>query len=168
MSVFHFGAGSTSASATVKGYFDTLKSFIPNGVTITVPNTGDTINEATGEIDGVWTASGGGTVTSTGGAGAWVAGVGMRSVWVTGGITRGRRVRGSTFVVPLIAAAYDTDGTLTSGAQSALTTANTFMGVDATFGVYTRPSPAASNGAFHVALAELAPDRVSWLRSRRT
>jgi len=168
VSVFHFGAGSTSGPATVRGYFETLKGLLPGGVTIVVPNTGDTIDEATGVINGTWVASGGGTTTSTGGTVAYAAGVGGRSVWITGGITRGRRVRGSTFVVPLIAGAYENDGSLSTTAVSGFTTANTYMGADATFGVYTRPTSGGSDGAFHVCLAEITPDKVTWLRSRRT
>lgn len=168
VSVFHFAAGSSSGPATVYGFFDTLKGTIPNGVTIVVPGVGDTIDENTGEIDGTWTGSGGGTINSTGGSGAWAAGVGARVVWITSGITRGRRVRGSTFVVPMTAAAYESNGTLTSAVVSGLNTASTYMDADSTFGVYTRPQAGLSNGAFHLQVASFIPDAVTWLRSRRT
>lgn len=168
LTVLHFAAGSTTGPGAALSFFDGIKGLIPSGVTITIPNAGDTIDELTGEIDGVWTASGGGTVNSAGGANPYAQGVGARVVWVTDGITRGRRVRGSTFVVPLITGSYDTDGTLSGTAVGALGTVAGNLASVAAFGVYTRPQSGTSNGAFHDVLTSITPDRVSWLRSRRT
>ena len=46
------------------------------------------------------------------GQGGFAAGVGARVVWETGAVRNGRRVRGSTFVVPIWSSAYETNGTL--------------------------------------------------------
>lgn len=168
LNVTHFAAGSTSGPAAVKAFWTSAATFMPNGVTITVPGTGDTVDELTGQIDGTWTASGGGTVTSSGGTTGWAAGVGCRVWFATDGITRGRRVRGSIFVVPILANSYDPDGTLNSSVAGAISTmASTLAGV-AAFGVYTRPQSGLTNGKFHDVLAGVGADAVSWLRSRRT
>lgn len=168
LNVTHWAAGSTSAPAAMNAFWTACATFMPNGITISVPNTGDTINDATGQIDGVWTASGGGTITSSGGATSYAQGVGGRVYFFTDGITRGRRVRGEIFVVPVIASSYQSDGTLTSTISGALQTAATTLAGVAAFGVYTRPQPGLSNGAFHDVLAGIGADNVTWLRSRRT
>lgn len=176
----HFAAGSTSGPAALSAFWGACATFMPNGITISIPNTGDTIDETTSVIDGVWTASGGSTIASSGGAVAYAAGVGGRCYFFTDGITNGRRVRGTIFVVPVIASSFQADGTLTSTISGALQTAATALAGVAAFGVYTRkqlagpvdPShplgkPPAHDGKFHDVLAGVGADPISWLRSRR-
>lgn len=97
----------------------------------------------------------------------------MRVKWFTGGIVHGRMVQGSTFIVPLMTTAYETDGTLTSAVTSnASTAANTLISATDTV-IWSRPFPGSTGnparaGSSHAVIAATIPDKVSWLRTRRT
>lgn len=149
-------------------FFDAVKAWIPSGTTITIPNGGDLIDEATGTLIGTWGTSGATTV-NTSAAGAFAGGVGGRIVWRTSVIRGGYRVRGSTFVAPLMATAYDAQGTLTGTALTALTSAANALltNVGGELRVWSRPRPGLSGAQVPVDAADI-PDKVSWLRSRRT
>jgi len=161
------GAGSLDPAEFVT-FFDTIKNVIAPGVVWTVPNGGDQLNETTGELAGTWSGSGGGTVGSTG-SGNFAVGVGARVAWGTGGIVNGRRVRGSTFLVPIAANSYDAQGTISSGSLSSIQTAadGLISGLTGALVIWSRPVPGRA-GSMHEVLSAAAPDRVSWLRSRRT
>src|SRR5512138_397017 len=77
------------------------------------------------------------------GSGDFAGGVGGRIVWETDTIRGGRRVRGSTFVVPLRVGAYDGGGTLTTAVITAMEAGITaFMTQVPTQGrVWSRPRP---------------------------
>lgn len=160
--------GSLAISVAAAALFNELRSLFPFGLTINVPNGGDIIDETTGQLTGVWGTTSSTTITM-GGPAAYAGGVGGRVVWETGQIRRGRRVRGSTFLVPFSNNAYDSDGTLTE------TCVNTIVGgIDAFMVqapehalVWSRPK-AGSGGVSLPVLTGRAPDKVSWLRTRRT
>lgn len=168
LTTFYGAADGTQAVAVAAAsFFNGLKSYLPTGTSIAVPATGDVIDEATGALTGTWGS--GPTTTITGsGTGSFAQGVGARIVWETDAIRGGRRVRGSTFVVPLVTSSYEANGTLGTGALAALQ-----AGVDAflsQFGgngrVWSRPRPGLVGAAVPIVRARV-PDAVSWLRSRR-
>lgn len=168
MSTFYgVGSGSDLADACFD-YFDAIKTSFPSSLTWTIPTAGDTLDDNTGELNGAWTGGAGGTVSGTQG-GSFAAGVGARVVWETAGITNGRRVRGSTFLCPLIGGAYDTDGTLIAATRTSLDNASSILtgGSTWTLVILTRLTPAHS-GTSHDVVSSTVPDKVSWLRSRRT
>jgi len=141
---------------------------IPAGITVSTPSTGDLIDVATGEISGSWTESGASNVAMVA-AGAYAKGVGCRIAWQTDGVRAGRRVRGSTFIVPLQAGNYSVDGTLEDAAYTAFTaTANALVAaLEGNLVIYSRPGTAGAGQASPV-IAGQVKDTVSWLRSRRT
>jgi hypothetical protein len=98
---------------------DNLKPVLAPGITLTIQNQGDTIDDASGELVGTWATTAPAAVVSTG-AGAYAAPTGGCVNWQTNGIHNGRRLRGRTFVVPLTAASYGTNGQLIAGAITAL------------------------------------------------
>jgi hypothetical protein len=101
----------------------------------------------------------------------YAAGVGFRFVWNTAGVTRRRRVRGSTYIVPIKGSFYGPDGTIDNTLiTNALASAATLVAADSgSMRVWSRPSAAgASDGAAHQVLSASVPDTVTWLRSRRT
>lgn len=161
------GVGGADA---IEAFYDGMKGAVPDGVQWTIPSNGDLIVAETGELTGTWSDPGtGGVVTSTGGA-AFANGVGLRLVWNTNGIFANRRVRGSTFIVPIVSGNFDGPGNLTA-------TAVTFFQarVDAlvaaldNFAIWSRPNNVAQdNGEANQVTSGSVPDRVSWLRSRRT
>jgi hypothetical protein len=134
---------------------------------VTVPNSGDTIDVATGDINGVWTGSGGGTV-GFGGSGDFAQGVGARIKWNTAGIVAGRRVRGSTFMVPLVGGTFSASGALDSSFVTDLTAAaTTFLAsASSTLEIFSRPK-GTRVGTSHTVTSASVPNAVSWLRSRR-
>lgn len=152
----------------LKALWTALKSSMPSSCTITVPAVGETFDDATGQLIELWTA-GTPMVANGGGNEAFARGVGGRLVWNTNGLTNNRRVRGSTFVVPLVAGAYDTDGTLSNAMLSGWNTVvETFVAATSTdFSIWTRPINGAggkSSGVTGFAI----PDKIATLRSRRT
>lgn len=159
--------GTVAIQVGAAAFFEAVKAFIPSGTTIRIPQGGDVIDEATGVLTGTWGTSSATTVTATG-TGNFAAGVGARVAWETGVIRNGRRVRGSTFVVPLVVGSYEGNGTLATGALTALQTGvtNMLVQVPTQMRVWSRPRPGLPGAAVAVARG-IVPDRVSWLRSRR-
>jgi len=162
----YFTSGSADPAATL-AFWNAVKALFPVGVDITVPNSGDVINDTNGVITAAWAVAGGGTVTGTG-TGAFVLGTGTRIVWETEAITNGRHVRGSTFLVPLVGSAFDASGRLTTTAKSTVTSAgNTFLTANpGQVVVWTRPRPGV-NGKSSAITTVAVSEQPSWLRSRR-
>jgi len=149
-------------------FFNTLKAFFPVGVTWTIPDSGDLVDVATGGLSGSWSEGTTSVIAATS-AVDYAAGVGARIKWLTNGISGGRRVRGSTFLVPLVVDKYGSDGTLDDGFRSTMqTAANTALSaITGDMVVWHRPV-GGSGGSAHVITSGVIPDTVSWLRSRRT
>lgn len=95
----------------VKTFLTSIAAALAPGINCVVPNGGDTIDEATGQLVGTWSSSGGGTVASTG-SGPFTLGSGCRVEWYTGTILDGSRVRGRTYIVPITNGNFGTDGRL--------------------------------------------------------
>lgn len=167
LTVLHFldSATANQIRGAVNAFFAVAMVLVPEGTTARVPNGGDVIDPANGELTGVWGGSGS-TQHDGDSTGTWAGGVGLRCVWQTGAIRGGRRVRGSTFIVPLGTPSYDVDGTLTTGAVDAMQTAASNLAVNS-LAVWSRPRPGLPGAAVDVESA-IVPDKVSWLRSRRT
>jgi len=131
-------------------------------------NDGDLLDVATGDLTGTWAEAASGPGSGSG-FGAYPAGVGARFTWATSGIVAGRRVRGSTFLCPLVNSCFGTDGTLDETVRTALDAAADGL-VTASAGamrIWSRPAPGRPGQASAVTAGDV-PDKVSWLRSRRT
>lgn len=169
---------SSSTPLNLSTFYIAMAAHLAAGTTIDVPNSGDVIEDSDGSLAGSWSM---GTkpalITATGNAN-YAAGVGYQVRWRTAGIVARRRVVGSTFMVPMESISYDTAGTIlntvVTGAQSAV---NALLTAEPTLCVWSRPvpsptppatTPVARAGASSVITSGLVPDRVSWLRSRRT
>ena len=159
------GVGGADALET---FFAAIADRIALNVQIVVPSSGDLIESTTGDLVGTWSDPGtGGTVSTTGNSG-FTQGVGARIVWNTNGIFNGRRVRGSTFIVPLGADAYEGAGAITATMINDMqAAADALVANTAPFGTWSRPT-GLNNGQFSVWTSARVPDAVSWLRSRRT
>lgn len=152
----------------VLALFNVGSVFYPSGLTLTVPSSGDLIDDATGALAGTWSEPGtGGTATATG-SGVWAQGVGMQIRWRTNGIVAGRRVVGSTFVVPIMAVFYDTNGTIDSTTVTTVQgRADAYLAAHPEARIWSRPAGPRIGTSNQVTSAQV-PDRISWLRSRRT
>lgn len=154
-------------AAALVNFWTTCRTAFPSSVAITVPTGGEVIDDATGTLTGVWTG-GPGTTVAGNNSGAFAAGCGARIVWETGGITNGRRVRGSTYLIPIASVGYDTSGTIDSTYITAFENAGQAL-LDASgpdIVVWSRGN--GTNGHSSTILTRRVPDRVSTLRSRRT
>lgn len=169
LTTFYFANGSpTNAPSVVANFFTMIRARVPSGVTWTVPDGGDLIEESSGQLTGTWTGDSGGTVTSNA-TGTFAQGVGARISWMTEAIRGGRRVRGTTFVVPLSSSTYDSQGSFTPAALGDLSDAANALLSNADWNllIWSRPRPGLNGLGVPVARVEV-PDKISWLRSRKT
>lgn len=152
----------------IEAFFTAVAGLCPTGLQWTIPSNGDLIDSVTGELVGSWSDPGTGGVVAASGSSIFTNGVGARVVWNTGGTFSGRRVRGATFVVPLSIEAYEGAGNLTGTVITQLTTAAAnIVDSDAPFVIWSRSTTSAT-GEVNAITSATIPDRVSWLRSRRT
>lgn len=183
--VLHFGSGtgsdptdteaSNSVSAT-RTFFEALKVYLPNVVTVDYMTDVEVIDVATGNLQGVVTAAAVASTSGTAGvSGTWSAPSGACITWTTGGLrtvnSKPRRVRGRTFIVPLATGAYDSNGNLSAGFLTSANSAATglrgnFNGQQ--FGIFGRPGPGGSPaGVYHSVTGHRITDQSAVLRSRR-
>lgn len=168
LSTFFYSGSMTGVPAAVVTFYNAIKALIPSGLTITIPSAGDTLDEATGALTGAWSGSGGGTVATTG-SGSFSQGVGARVMWNTAGVHSGRRVRGATFIVPIVGSAYDSGGLVGTVATGTLQTAADALVASTTsvWKIWSRPDPT-TGYATNSVVSALVRRNVSTLRSRRT
>lgn len=167
LSTFYYGVASPNVSDCV-AFFTAIKALVPTALSWTIPSSGDEIDDATGQLTGSWLGSGGGTVTGTGGNTPYAAGVGARVVWNTTTIVNGRRLKGATFLAPLLAAKFDASGTIDNAALTTLqTAASAFAASGVAKEIWHRPVGGVGGTSAPINDA-LVPDRVTSLRSRRT
>jgi len=168
LSTFFWDEADTGFVAKLGTFYGAIVNRLAAGTLITIPNTGDLLDVATGELSGTWSETATYTVASAT-AGVYAAGTGARVTWATSGIRNGRRVKGSTFLVPLVGTCYAVDGTIDAAVNTGFQTAAQAL-VTASAGhmrVYSRPK-AGSAGQQNTVIGAAAPDFVSGLRSRRT
>lgn len=170
VSTMYFDAEVEAAppTAAIRTFWDSLKTLVPDAVTFQVQGAGDTIDAATGVLTAGWSTSTPATVTGTGGS-LHSAPTGGLIHWETGTVIAGRRLRGSTFIVPLVNLNYDGSGTLTSGCIGTLgSAAGVLIGATgADMVVWHRPEKGGSDGGVAVVTTASVPDKAMVLRSRR-
>lgn len=164
VSVF-FGDLAGNANASIKTFFTAIQSLFPAGLTWVIPGSGDLVDSGTGALSGTWiNGAGGGTVVASGAAN-YAAGCGAYVIWGTGAIVNGRRLKGRTFLAPLINSAYDA-GTIVNANRTTLETAAAALVAAGNTNVWHRPV----NGAGGVAsqpTSATVPDQVTSLKTRR-
>jgi len=171
VSTFYFPSGGGAAGqAALKTMFTAIQSAFPNlSLTWSFPAGGETIDAATGELVGAWSGATPSSLTAAASNSDWLSGVGARIQWNTDAVSRGRRVRGATFLVPLNGSASSSDGTIVNTYVTSLQAAATAFVTGADSTIWSRPSaPGLSDGGSATVTSAVVPDRVSWLRSRRT
>lgn len=183
VSTFYTVGSPTTLAAAVNTWCGVLKGVLPATTSLRVDDGGETFDESTGAPVGTWS---GGSFTPwlSATAGVYAQGVGMRVQWNTAGVTGRRRVKGSTYIVPLVGVYYSSDGTIDDTWLGTLQTASNALrtAAGAGFGVWSRPTPLRDpvtgdvippppykyGGIMHDITSVTIPDKVSWLRSRRT
>lgn len=168
VSTFYSEGSVSTAVSALRSFYDAIKSALPVGLTIQVSNSGDDIDDAAGNLIGTWSSTPAPALVTGTGSGQWADGVGARVVWNTNGIHGGRRVRGATFLVPLVSAAFEGGGGLVGATQTVLQNAATNLLTAApTLVIWSRPG-GGTVGESSPIVSATVPDKVSWLRSRRT
>lgn len=158
----------------ISDFFTAIRTLVPAGITWNVPSSGDSIDDDEGELTGTWSEPGTGGIVTSAGTANFASGVGARVVWNTGGIFAGRRVKGSTFLCPLVASVYPDNNTLQDSAVTTLqAAADGLVAADMDLVVWSRHAAATANhgeltGESNAITSATVPDKVSWLRSRRT
>jgi hypothetical protein len=169
VSTFYFAESGSGWTSSLVSFFDGIKARHPNTIAWSIPNHGDLIDVASGEITGTWTD---GTANAVPGTGTipYMQGVGYRFVWSTGGIRSGRRVKGSTFMCPMDGGMLDAAGTLGTVQITALNTLAASLITASTHDmrIYSKPHKGAADGISSSVESVTVPDAISWLRSRRT
>jgi len=168
VSTFYFAEAATGFQADLVTFFDALTTRFPTGLAITIPAEGDQIESTDGSLVGGWAEGTNSSKVGSSGS-VYAAGVGARVVWGTNGFTNGRRVRGSTFLAPLVSDCLATDGTLNDTARASIETAANALRTAQTgdFVIWQRPRGATA-GASSSVLTATVPDKIAWLRSRKT
>lgn len=163
-------ANATAAVNKTRFFFAAIATSLPDAVSVEVEREVDVIEDSTGELVNSLQSTEGGVVDGTGGGG-YAAAVGAVVNWRTGGIRNGRRIRGRTFIVPLVGGSFNAQGQLIQAVADSILTAATSL--SATSGtpdlfVYARPSAAGlSDGTSSVVTGCNVPTLGAVLRSRR-
>ena len=173
VTVLHYSASDNEAPpvAAHQTAFTTARALFPGNVTISFPVAGDTIQDTTGDLVGVWSAPAVASVTG-GASSTQAAGVGACIGWTTGGIVNGskgpRKLRGRTFLVPISADNYQANGTLVDGALAVSQQLALDMMGTGPLAVWHRPSSATgSDGGSYGVISGRVRDKVAFLSSRR-
>lgn len=167
LSNFYSSSGD-DATAGLGTFFNAIKGLFPNAVSWTIPSSGDTLDTATGQLNGAWTGGTAATVSATGGAATYAAGTGTYVRWVTGSVVNGRKVVGRTFLCPLTAATYENNGRLQAANTTTIQNAvNTLVGLSL-IRLYSRPHGVGPISGDYSIVAGVATGLTSSLRTRRT
>lgn len=167
VSIF-YSIDSVDVTVELGTFFNAVKALFPTAVTWQVPSSGDVLQTDNGHITSGWS---GGTAASISGtsAGTYVAGTGAFVRWGTSGVVDGRRVKGRTFLCPLLASCFDAAGTLTDANVTTMTAAAAALAGSGKLMIYSRPTPAQpTSGQLSLVTSGQVPDKVTSLRTRRT
>lgn len=154
-------------TAAFRTFLNGFQDRFPTGLQWTFPTAGDVIDELSGHKVSTWSAVAPAPLAASGG-GTFVNGVGIRVKWFTIGVVGGRSVVGSSFLVPLVAASYEGAGNVLDATISAVNSAAAaYVAATPNHRIYSRKNAHHDGISFPIVAAQ-CPDRVSWLRTRRT
>jgi hypothetical protein len=166
-----------AAGAAVRTYFNSLSTYMLTTWSLAINPVVQEFDMATGDLIAEATMSSPplGVVGAQTGVN-WAAGSGFFVGWRTAVIFNGRRIQGRTFHVPAVGC-FDTDGTLTAGALTAIGSAADALiaasGAELAVWArqFTKPVPPAKpvqvGGAIAPVSTRVVRDQASQLRSRR-
>lgn len=160
-----YGTPGGSLHSELTTFFTALVSAFPIPMTWQIPNNGDTIDDASGTLNGTWSDGTTQNIAATGSS-PHAAGCGAYVNWRTGAIVGGRRLKGRTFLAPIQSALYQSDGTIATVTLGVLQSAASALAASGELVIWHRPQ-LSGPGSSSVALAATVPDQVTSLRSRR-
>lgn len=160
-----------AAVAKVQTWLTAMKVYLPPAVVTGIDPQVVELDEQTGAIEAFWSvvpsAASPGTNTNLN----FTSGAGMCITWGTGGVRKGRRVRGRTFVVPISHGSMESDGSLVNGHVTswqgfANTLAGDSNGIRLVIYARTPGAIIPDGGAYDVTSVSIK-DRPAFLTSRR-
>ena len=160
----------TLAANKMQAFFTAVDAFLSSDITISWDGVYQTFtDEQVLDGEGTYTPP---APVKGGSAASYASPVGAVIDWLTNDFFNGRRLRGRTFLVPLVMTAFDTDGTLTSACTSVLNTAATNIIAGDPLLVINGAGTKNSDGSpgprqTKVVAGGRVPDRAAILRSRR-
>lgn len=169
VSTFYFAESGSGWTTDLLAFFTAIKPSFPNTLSWSVAGSGDLVSDSTGDLVGSWSETAPSPILGTA-ANQVIAAVGCRIVWKTNGTRNHRRVVGSTFLTGADGTLFSVNGTLDDARLTTIqTAANALVNSTANeLRIWSRPAKGATDGVSWPVLAASVPDRVSWLRSRRT
>lgn len=147
VNILHFGvtpethtdAANQILTAT-RLFYAGLTNYLPASVSLSIDPAIEVVEPTEGQIQTVYTGTTPAKIQGMA-TGNYSSASGAVVNWFTDDFVAGRRVRGRTFMVPLAAAAFDTNGTLSSGILTEMNTraANFAADESAQLSIFTRP-----------------------------
>lgn len=130
----------------MRTFWNAIAAYLPDELRLTVNPTVDVYRTADGELVSSTTAPTAPLVVAGTGTGSYAGGAGMKMTWKTSFIRYGRRVSGSTYIVPAVGSAFTTEGNIGGTPRSTIDGAGgTFLGslnsANYQAVVWTRPTP---------------------------
>jgi hypothetical protein len=158
----------------VRTFWNSLAALLPNELTLTVSPIVDSYDPVTGDLDStIVVATPPLPVVGTSSSN-YAGGAGLKVKWETNTVKNGKRVRGSTFIVPAASAAYSTTGDITGSAQTTVNNAAAALisAIDAPaqdLTVWSRPRllPTPRDGDLTDIVSGVCSSKTAILRSRR-
>jgi hypothetical protein len=162
-------AGANAAAANSRTFIASMGIYTPTIVSYACQSTCQTFSDAgvlTGEVAITALPSNIGNSAS----GSYICGAGAVVYWLTGALNGGHKVKGRTYLVPLSANAFATDGTLLPNVVTALQNAATaLVGSTPNLAVNSRKLGQDDRGdQTNVVSSAQVKDRSAFLRTRRT
>lgn len=163
-------AQAQSAADRVSTFFTNVRAHIAAEVNLAINPEVEFIEDTTGLMQSIAQISPT-PITGVSAGGSWSGPVGAVVNWRTDSVKKGRRIRGRTFLVPIVSSRYHAQGGLAEQYRASIETAATNL-IDTTdtpdLGVYSRPSgPGATDGQWAVVSSCNVPGLSAVLRSRR-
>ena len=159
--------------AQLRTFIIALQPYITNDITFNFPTTGYVIDDADGVAKGVWTAGAQGTIQGSDAGGYSLASGGVVN-WLTGQLnSRGHKIKGRTFIVPIGASHYGSDGAIAAGVATIIQTAanNLIAQTGQALYVFARPGKTAAGVSYAGTSAKVTSaqfkGKVAVLKSRR-
>lgn len=168
VSVLHCTVGGEhDLMSAFRAFLNTIVNMFPSGLQWSFPPAGQVLTQENGEVADTWVDSSPVSPLTGGSVATFTNGVGIRVKWVTAAIHDGEHVVGSTFLVPITVLNYEGAGNISDASISAVQAAATTFVAAAGLRIYARPKPGV-DGASYAVNGAVVPDKVTWLRGRRT
>jgi len=172
-------AGALAATTNVTNFWSAVQPYLPTTVTVQVDPSVKIIEDTDGLLDDIITVSPAPTSVSGTLAGQGPSPAGACINWNTTTVHGSRRIRGRTFIVPLAALHFASNGAVGGSATAGINAAASALRAAAgpVFGVWSRPVEAdpthlpkpivGRTGLFAPATGQSVPSKACVLRSRR-